>query len=59
MTNTRTCGIIITEREKKGDQKMIARNEIEKKVLEMVKNGEKLHGLAREILIEMQLREME
>lgn len=38
---------------------MIARNEIEKKVLEMVKNGEKLHGLAREILIEMQLREME
>lgn len=38
---------------------MIAKNEIEKKVLEMVKNGEKLHGLALDILMEMQLREME
>ena len=38
---------------------MKARNELEKKVLEMVKNGEKLHGLAKEILVEMTLREME
>lgn len=38
---------------------MKARNELEKKVLEMVKNGEKLHGFAKEVLIEMTLREME
>lgn len=38
---------------------LVARNEIEKKVLEMRKNGENLHGWAREILIEMQLREKE
>ena len=38
---------------------MKARNELEKKVLEMVKNGEKLHGFAKEVLVEMTLREME
>lgn len=38
---------------------MKAMNNIEKKVLEMVKNGEKLHGWALEVLTEMTLREME
>jgi hypothetical protein len=38
---------------------MKAMNEIEKKVLEMVKNGEKLHGWALDVLMEMTLREME
>ena len=38
---------------------MKAMNEIEAKVLEMVKRGDKLHGLARDILIEMTLREAE
>lgn len=33
-------------------------NNLERKVLEMVRNGEHLHGAAREILIEMQIREM-
>ena len=38
---------------------MKAMNEIEKKVLEMVKNGEKLHGWALDVLMEMTLRDME
>lgn len=38
---------------------MKAMNELEKRVLEMVKAGKPIHGMAREILIEMQLREME
>lgn len=38
---------------------MKAYNEIERMVLEMVKNGEPIHGFAREVLIEMTLREME
>ena len=38
---------------------MKAMNEIEAKVLEMVKRGEKLHGFAKEVLIEMTLRELE
>ena len=35
---------------------MKATNEIEKKALEMLKNGEPIHGLTRDILIEMMLR---
>ena len=42
------------ERERE-DTKMKARNEIEKKVLEMVRNGEKLKGWALDVLIEMTL----
>ena len=38
---------------------MKAMNEIEAKVLEMVKRGERLHGFAKEVLIEMTLRELE
>lgn len=38
---------------------MKAMNEMEKKVLEMIKKGETLHGLARDIAIEMQMREEE
>lgn len=38
---------------------MKAMNEMEKKVLEMVKAGKPLHGWAREVLMEMTLREME
>ena len=38
---------------------MKATNAIEKKVLEMVKNGEKLHGWALDVLMEMTLRDME
>ena len=34
-------------------------NDIERKVLEMVANGEKLHGFALDILMEMTLRDME
>jgi len=34
-------------------------NELEKKALEMLKAGKPVHGLMREVLIEMQLREME
>ena len=36
-----------------------ATNKIEEAVLEMVKAGKTLHGLAREILMEMTLRQME
>ena len=39
--------------------KMKAYNEIEAKVLEMINKGEKLTGPAREIAIEMLLREQE
>ena len=38
---------------------MKAMNEIEKKVLQMVADGKPLHGWAREVLVEMTLREME
>lgn len=38
---------------------MKAMNEMERKVLEMLEQGKKLHGLAREIAIEMALREQE
>ena len=38
---------------------MKAMNEIESKVLEMIANGEKLHGFALDILMEMTLRDME
>lgn len=38
---------------------MKAYNEIEAKVLEMINKGEKLTGPAREIAIEMLLREQE
>lgn len=38
---------------------MKALNNIEKKVLEMLVEGKPVHGLMRDILIEMQLREME
>ena len=34
-------------------------NETEKKVLEMSKRGERLHGLALDILFDLALREME
>jgi len=38
---------------------MKAINELEKKVLEMIKEGKPLHGLARDVAIEMALREQE
>lgn len=38
---------------------MTARNDLERKVLEMVQRGEKLHGFARDVLIDMTLREKE
>jgi len=38
---------------------MKAMNELEKKVLEMIKEGKPLHGLARDVAIEMALREQE
>ena len=38
---------------------MKAMNELEKKVLEMIKEGKPLHGLARDVAIEMALREWE
>lgn len=34
-------------------------NEMERKVVEMLERGEKLHGMAREIAIDMALRELE
>ena len=34
-------------------------NEMERKVVEMLERGEKLHGMAREIAINMALRELE
>lgn len=37
---------------------MTALNKIEAKVLEMIARGETLHGFARDIAIEMALREM-
>lgn len=36
---------------------MKAMNELEKKVLQMIAEGKPIHGLAREIWIEMMLRE--
>ncbi len=38
---------------------MKATNKMEEMVLEMVKAGKPIHGLARDILMEMTLREME
>lgn len=38
---------------------MTAMNELERKVLEMVREGKPLHGMAQEVLVEMTLREME
>ena len=38
---------------------MKAMNKAEEMVLEMLAKGEKLHGFAKDILIEMKLREME
>lgn len=37
---------------------MKALNKMEEKVLEMIENGVNLHGFARDIAIEMALREM-
>jgi len=34
-------------------------NELERKVAQMVAEGKSLHGFAREVLMEMTLREME
>ena len=34
-------------------------NETERKVVEMLEQGEKLHGMARDIAIDMALRELE
>ena len=34
-------------------------NETEKLVMEMLERGEKLHGMARDIAIDMALRELE
>lgn len=39
--------------------KLTPMNDLERKVLEMVAEGKSLHGLARDILMEMTLREME
>lgn len=36
---------------------MKAMNELERKVLEMIEEGKPLHGLARDIAIEMQMRD--
>ena len=49
--------IIIIERTKE-DRKMKALNKMEEKVLEMIENGVNLHGWAREVAVEMALREM-
>jgi hypothetical protein len=49
--------IIIIERTKE-DRKMKALNKMEEKVLEMIENGVDLHGWAREVAVEMALREM-
>lgn len=38
---------------------MIARNKVEEKALELMREGKPIHGLLRDILIDMQLREME
>ena len=38
---------------------LIPMNNIEKAVLEMVKVGKPIHGFAREVLMEMTLRQME
>lgn len=38
---------------------LIPMNNIEKAVLEMVKAGKPIHGFAREVLMEMTLRQME
>ena len=38
---------------------MKAKNEIEKIALEMLATGKPVHGKLRDILIEMQMREME
>lgn len=38
---------------------MKAMNKIEEQVLEILAAGKPIHGLMRDILIEMQLREME
>lgn len=38
---------------------MKAMNKVEEKVLEMLAAGKPVHGLMRDILIEMQMREME
>lgn len=38
---------------------MKAMNELEKKALEMLKAGKPIHGMLRDVLIEMQIREME
>lgn len=38
---------------------MKAMNKMEEMVLEMVKAGKPIHGFARDVLIDMQLREME
>lgn len=35
------------------------KNTIEKRITEMLKNREKPHGLMRDLLIEMQLRELD
>lgn len=34
-------------------------NELERKVLEMIERGEKLHGIAREIWVNLQLEKLE
>ena len=39
--------------------KLNPKNEIERMIVRMIENGEHLHGLAREVLIEMMLREEE
>lgn len=49
--------IIIIERTKE-DRKMKALNKMEEKVLEMIESGVNLHGWAREVAVEMALREM-
>lgn len=49
-------------RKQRGENKMTnlkPMNKIEEAVLEMVRAGKPIHGFAREILIEMTLRQME
>ena len=51
--------LYLSQEKGKEIKKMKARNEAEAIVIKMMKEGKNLHGEAREIAIEMALREME
>jgi hypothetical protein len=50
---------LIRKRAKEETKMLKPMNEAEKLVVEMLKRGEKLHGEARDIAIDMALRELE